>query len=90
MVMVFNIGQTEPITKETGLLTKQRVKERFGTQKVIYIEVNLKMIWLTDTVNTLILMVPNIRENFMMTFKKVTVKKNGLMELNISEAIKME
>jgi len=57
---------------------------------VIYIEVNLKMIWLTDMENTLILMVPNIRENSMMTYKKVTARKNGLMELSILVATKME
>lgn len=90
MVMVSNIGLTEQIMKVTGLWTKLKVKEPFGTQKVIYIEVNLKMIWLTDMENTLILMVPNIRENSMMTYKKVTARKNGLMELSILVATKME
>jgi len=48
------------------------------------------MLWLTDMENTLILMVPNIRENSMMTYKKVTGRKNGLMELSILVATKME
>jgi hypothetical protein len=50
--------------------------------KVTFIEVNLKMIWLTDTENTLISTDLSIKENFTMTFKKVTVKKNGLMGLS--------
>tara|TARA_B110000285_G_C15030499_1_gene566483 strand:- start:472 stop:654 length:183 start_codon:yes stop_codon:yes gene_type:complete len=57
--------------------------------RVIFIEVNLKTTWLTGTENILISMDLSIKENFMMMFKKVMGKKNGLMELNILEAIRM-
>ena len=57
--------------------------------RVIFIEVNLKMTWLTGTENILISMDLSIKENFMMTYKKVMGKKNGLTELNILEATRM-
>ena len=57
--------------------------------RVIFIEVNLKTTWLTGTENILISMDLSIKENFMMTYKKVMEKKNGLTELNILEATRM-
>jgi len=57
--------------------------------RVIFIEVNLKTTWLTGTENILISMDLSIKENFMMTYKKVMGKKNGLTELNILEATRM-
>jgi hypothetical protein len=89
MDMVYNIGLMVPITRATGSWTKLKAKVRFGTLKETFIEVNLKMIWPTAMENTLILMVLNTRENFMMTYKKVTVKKNGLMELSILDPTRM-
>jgi hypothetical protein len=46
-------------------------------QRVIFIEVNLKMIWLMDTVNTLISTVQNIKVNLTMMSKRAMAKKNG-------------
>ena len=54
MDMVYNIGQMEHITKETGCLTKQKDKEHSGMLKVMFIEVNLKTTWLMGMENILI------------------------------------
>ena len=75
--------------KETGCLTKLKDKEHSGMLRVMFIEVNLKTTWLTGTENILISMDLSIKENFMMTYKKVMGKKNGLMALNILEATRM-
>tara|TARA_B110000285_G_C15057076_1_gene580166 strand:- start:513 stop:785 length:273 start_codon:yes stop_codon:yes gene_type:complete len=90
MDMVYNIGQMEHITKETGCLTKQKDKEHSGMLKVMFIEVNLKTTWLMGMENILISMDLNIKENLETMFKKVTEKKNGLMVLNTLEATKTE
>jgi hypothetical protein len=88
--MVYNTGQTEHITKETGFLTKLKDKEHFGTLRVMFTEVNSKMIWPTGTENTLISTDPNIKVSLETMYKKDMEKKNGLMELSTLEATKME
>lgn len=90
MDTVYNTGQTELIMKATGCLTKQKGKVLSGMPKVMYIEVNSKMIWPMDMENILILMDQNIKESLEMTYKKDTERKNGLMELNTLEVIRME
>ena len=90
MVTVYNIGQMEHITKETGFLIKQKDKEHSGMLKVMFIEVNLKTTWPMVMENILISTDLNIKENLETMSKKVTEKKNGLMVLNMSEATKTE
>ena len=54
MDMVYSTGQMVLITKANGITIRQKAKEHFGMPKEIYIEVNLKMIWLMDMVNIFI------------------------------------
>jgi hypothetical protein len=83
MDMVYNIGLMEHITKVIGIIIKQKDKELSGMQKAMFIGVNLKMIWQMVTENILTLTVQNIKVNLETTFRKVMVKKNGLMVLNM-------
>ena len=75
--MVYNIGQMELIMKVTGTITKLKVKEHFGTPKEMSTEASSEMIWLMDMVSTHISTEVNIKENFLMMYKKVMEKKNG-------------
>ena len=77
MVMEFNIGMMVLIMKDNGHLTKLKEKVLFGMQKEMFTTENLKMIWLMDMVNILILMDLNIKVNSKMMFKKDKEKKNG-------------
>ena len=45
MVMVFNTGLMELITKASGNTTRQKDREFFGMLKVIFTTENFKMIW---------------------------------------------
>jgi hypothetical protein len=83
MDMVYNIGLMEHITKVIGIIIKQKDKELSGMQKAMFIGVNLKMIWQMVMENILTLTVQNIKVNLETTFRKVMVKKNGLMVLNM-------
>jgi hypothetical protein len=83
MDMVYNIGLMEHITKVIGIIIKQKGKELSGMQKAMFIGVNLKMIWQMVMENILTLTVQNIKVNLETTFRKVMVKKNGLMVLNM-------
>ena len=69
--------------KVIGTTIKQKAKELFGMQKAIFTEVNLKMIWLMAMENMFTLTDQNIKVNLEMTYKKVKVKKNGLMVQNM-------
>lgn len=89
MAMEYSTGLMELIMKETGYLIKLKDKELFGMLKVMFIEVNSKTIWLMDMENILTSMVPNIKENLEMMYKKDMVRKSGLMEPNTLEATKM-
>ena len=86
---VYNTGLMVPIMKDNGLITKLKVQVLSRTQRAMFIVVNLKTIWLMDTVSIRILMAQNIRENLEMMSKKVMVKKNGSMELNTLAHIRM-
>ena len=88
--MEYNTGQMVPIMKETGFSIKQKVKELSGMPKEMYIVESSKTIWQMDMENTHILTAVNIKVNLEMMFKKGMVKKNGLMELNMLVATKME
>ena len=85
-----NTGLMVLITKGTGVTTKQKDKGLSGMLKVMFIEAILEMIWQMVTVNTHISTAQNIKESLEMMYKKDTVKKNGSMVLNMSEAIRME
>ena len=54
MVMVYNIGMMVLIMKANGAITKQKDKELFGTQKVMFIKVNSETIWQMVMVSILI------------------------------------
>ena len=75
--MVFNTGMMAPITKDNGVTTKQRVKERSGRLKVMFTMESSKMIWRMDMENILILMDQNIKGNSKMMSKKDMEKKSG-------------
>ena len=80
MDTVYSIGQMVPIMKVIGAITKQKVKEPSGTQKVTCTVAILKKIWKMDTVKILTLTDLNIKESLEMMSKKDTEKRNGLME----------
>lgn len=77
MGMGFNIGLTVPITKETGISTKQKAKEHSGMPKEMFIVVSLEMIWQMGTESIHISTAASIKVSSVMMFKKDTVKKNG-------------
>lgn len=79
MDMVSSIGQMVPIMKVNGSLTKQKDKELSGTRKVMCTAVSSRMIWLMDMASTLTSTDPNTKENSKMTYKRVMVRKSGLM-----------
>jgi hypothetical protein len=75
--------------KDSGTSTKLKVKELSGTQKETFTVASLRMTWLTDMESTLTSTVQNIKENLKTTFKKVTVKRNGLTEPSTSVPTQM-
>lgn len=75
--------------KASGVLIKLKDKVLSGMLKEISIEESLGMIWLMAMANILILMGQSIMENLKMMFKKAMEKKNGLMELNMLDLIKV-
>lgn len=75
--------------KASGVLIKLKDKVLSGMLKEIFIEESLGMIWLMAMANILILMGQSIMENLKMMFKKAMEKKNGLMELNMLDLIKV-
>jgi hypothetical protein len=89
MATVFSTGQMVLTMKDTGVITKQKDKGHSGMPKAMYIEVISGTIWPTGTESTLILTDLNIKVNLEMMCRKATVKKNGLMVPNTSEAIRM-
>jgi hypothetical protein len=89
MVMESSIGLMEHIMKASGVLIKLKDKVLSGMLKEIFIEESLGMIWLMAMANILILMGQSIMENLKMMFKKAMEKKNGLMELNMLDLIKV-
>jgi hypothetical protein len=89
MATVFSTGQMVLTMKDTGVITKQKDKGHSGMPKAMYIEVISETIWPTGTESTLILTDLNIKVNLEMMCRKATVKKNGLMVPNTSEAIRM-
>lgn len=89
MATVYNTGLMVLTTKDSGNSIKRKVKVSSGMLKETCTEVNSETIWPMAMVNTHISMDPNIKESSQMTYKKVTVKKNGLMEQSILAHIKM-
>ena len=77
MATAFNTGQMMPITKDSGTTIRLRAKAHFGMLKEMFIEVSLRMIWLTVMENILTSTAVNIKENLMMMYKKAMVKKSG-------------
>jgi hypothetical protein len=63
--------------KESGLTTKLKERELFGTQKVTYTLGSSKLTKLMDLVFTPTSMVQDMKENGSMMFKKVRAKKLG-------------
>jgi len=90
MDMEYNIGQTELATKVNGHLIKLRAKEHLNINKVTCTMVSLRMTRLMVTGNIFILMVQLIRDHLSMTFKRVRVKNNGLMEPSTKANTKVE
>ncbi len=88
--MEYNTGLMVLIMKVNGVSIKLKVKALFGTQKGMFTEENLKMIWQMVMENTHISMDQSIKENSKMMFKKDMEKKNGLMEPSMLVHIKME
>ena len=88
MGMVSNIGLMVRIMKVIGTIIKQKDKVLSGMLKVMYTEVNSKMIWLMDMESILISMGPNTKANSETMFKKAMVKKNGLMGPSTLEVTK--
>ena len=86
MGMVFNIGQMVLTMKEIGTTTKLKGKVLSGMLRVMFIEVNLKMIWLMDMESILILMDRNTKGNSEMMCRKVMAKKNGLRSRMMSRS----
>ena len=72
-------------TKANGLTTRQKERAHFGMLRAIYIPANSKPIKRMDLAFTLMLMAQGMKETGSMMFKKVKVKKPGLMVLNMWE-----
>ena len=79
MDMEYNTGLMEHTTKDSGTITKLKVKEHSGMLKETYIKVNLRMIWPMVMAIIYILTEVSIKVNLKMMFRKDTEKKNGLM-----------
>lgn len=88
--MEFSTGLTVLTTKDSGTSTKLKVKELFGTQKETYTVASSRMTWLTDMESILTSTDLNTKENLKTTFKKVTVKRNGLTEPSTSAPTQTE
>ena len=78
--MESNIGLMGPTMKDNGFSTKQKVQAHFGTLRAMFIGATLKMIWLTDKENTLILMEVSTKESSKTMYKRATERKSGLTE----------
>lgn len=63
--------------RESGLTTKLKERELFGTQRVISTLASLKLTKPMDSVFILTSMVQDMKENGSMMFKRVKVKKLG-------------
>ena len=75
--MEYNTGSMELITKDSGNITKLKVKALSGMLKVTFTVVNSKTIWPTAMESTLISTEANTRESSEMMFKKEMEKKSG-------------
>jgi len=77
MVMVNKRGQTEPDTKETGVLTKRMARGLFGILRATCTKDIGKTTRLTDMACIHIQMVPNIRATGKMIFSMAGVWRSG-------------
>jgi hypothetical protein len=83
MVMVFRYGLMVPSTKVNGLITKQRARVLFGTQKEMSMRESSKMIRLTATASTLTSMAVDTKATGRTICKMVMVLKYGVTGLAI-------
>ena len=89
MGMEYNTGSTVLIMKDTGLITRLKVRAPSGTLRVTSTEESSKTIWLTDTESTLTSTAASIKESSETMSKRATVKKSGLMAPSMLAATAM-
>ena len=90
MGLACSSGLMERTTKAIGNSIRQKARAPSGMRKEMCTEVSLGMTWPTATASTLIATGQGIRASLLTIYRKATVKKNGLMELNMLVATKME
>ena len=87
MVLELKFGQMGLNMKDNGKIIKLKEKVRFGMQKVMFMMENFKMIKQMDMEYIHMLMDQDMKDFGKMIYRKVTVVKFGVMELNIQELI---